>query len=377
MERIKMATTTLDEVVAVPATIEPAKQIPTNKHLPALDGLRGMAILAVFMYHYGKGGIHRTSAVVRWFAMICGFGWSGVDLFFVLSGFLITGILYDTQQNPGYYRKFYFRRALRIFPIYYLFAVAALLVVPFSLWSKGHLFFLVYLGYPAALIWPSLVNLPIHITHLWSLCVEEQFYMIWPWLTRKLQSPYKILGLCATLGFGALVFRIVFPQWSYASLPSRVDDLAVGSALAILFRTDLREYCQKLAGPVFVVFGAAILAICILRGTTDHNDRLISTFGFSILAIAYGALLVLSLGPLKRFCTLPILRTFGKYSYGIYLFHFPLTTVFEHVKPLFAHVPVGSLVYVGFCLTANLAIAAVSFHLFEQPLLRLKSRFEY
>src|SRR5271155_2347870 len=90
-----------------------ASRFRSGAHIPALDGLRGLAILAVFFHHYGAGGIDSHSAAVRWIATACGLGWSGVDLFFVLSGFLITGILYDTQQDPAYYRRFYARRALR------------------------------------------------------------------------------------------------------------------------------------------------------------------------------------------------------------------------------------------------------------------------
>jgi len=349
----------------------------SSKHIPALDGLRGIAILAVFFHHYGAGGTDSPSAAVRWVATICGLGWSGVDLFFVLSGFLITGILWETRDDPSYYKKFYARRTLRIFPIYYLFAAIALLIVPFSAWHKGDAFFLVYLGYPAAIIWPTILNLPIRITHLWSLQVEEQFYMVWPWLIRKLQAPRKILGFCAIVGAGALIARIIFPQWAYASLPCRMDALALGAALAILFRSRVWEYCQKFAYPVFAVSAGVVILICVLRHTTAHTDRLIETAGFSVIAIAYGALLILSLGPLSGLFSLGILRTFGRYSYGMYLYHFPLTAVFERAKPFFSRYPLGELSYVAACLAANLGIAALSFHLFEQPILRLKKRFAY
>ena len=345
--------------------------------MPALDGLRGLAILAVFFLHYGAGGIRSTSPATRWLATLCGFGWSGVDLFFVLSGFLITGILHDMQHSPGYYRKFYARRALRIFPIYYLFIAISFLIVPLALWSKAHVFFLVYLGYPAALIWPKLVKLPIRITHLWSLQVEEQFYMLWPWLIRTLEVPRNILRFCAIVSVGALLARVAFPSWAYASLPCRADDLALGAALAILFRGNLWQLCQRSAWILFLASTGTIILICVLRHTTDHNDRLIFTLGFTVIAIACGALLVLSLGPLSRIFTLRILRIFGKYSYGMYLYHFPLTAVFEHAKPFFARYPLGSLSYAAACLAANLLIAAASFHLFEQPILRLKKLFEY
>lgn len=364
-------TSPVAEAVAV------APNARSSRHIPALDGLRGLAILAVVFHHYGAGGIHSSSALVRVTATVCGFGWSGVDLFFVLSGFLITGILYDTQYAPGYYRTFYARRTLRIFPIYYLFVLITLLIMPASIWHKGHLWFLVYLGYPAAIIWPSLVTIPIRITHLWSLSVEEQFYMLWPWLIRRLRSPRNVLRFCAAVGVGALVARVLFPGWAYASLPCRMDSLALGAALAVLVRSDLRQHCQKLAPAVFLVAAGTITVICLLRHTTAHADRLIYTLGFSVIAVGYGGLLLLSLGPLSGFFSLRILRTFGKYSYGMYLYHFPLTSVFEHVKPVFARYPLGEITYVAACVAANLAIAALSFHLFEQPILRLKGRFQY
>jgi peptidoglycan/LPS O-acetylase OafA/YrhL len=366
-----MAAVTKPEPAAVVAKVKSAK------HIPALDGLRGAAILGVFCYHYGAGGTHSASSALRVVATLCGAGWSGVDLFFVLSGFLITGILHDTQHDPSYYRKFYARRTLRIFPIYYLFAAIVLLIFPFAVWHRGDLFFLVYLGYPAALIWPSILNLPVRITHLWSLSVEEQFYMLWPWLMRKLQIPRNILAFCAAVGVGSLAFRIAFPVWAYASLPARMDDLALGAALAILVRSDLRKRCERLAFPLFAASVAGMVLICAIRHTDEHGDRLICTLGFTVIAVAYGSLLLLSLGPLSGFFSLPVLRIFGKYSYGMYLYHFPLTAVFERLKPFVARFPLGALAYVAVCLVANLAIAALSFHLFEQPLLKLKKRFEY
>ncbi len=156
-----------------------------------------------------------------------------------------------------------------------------------------------------------------------------------------------------------------------------MDGLALGAALAILFRSGLGRYCQKLALPVFAVSAAGVILICSLRHTTAHDDQLVYTLGFSVIAVAYGALLILGLGPLAKLFSARILRMFGKYSYGMYLYHFPLTAVSEHVKPLFFRYPLGSLTYVATCLAANLAIAALSFHVFEQPILSLKKRFEY
>jgi peptidoglycan/LPS O-acetylase OafA/YrhL len=342
-----------------------------RQHVPALDGIRGIAFLLVFAYHYGNGGVHNTSIYVRSLATICGFGWSGVDLFFVLSGFLITGILYDTREDPGYYKKFYARRGLRILPVYYLFAT--LIFVIGSHWKSGHISFLFYVGYPAALIAPSLVAIPVHITHLWSLSAEEQFYMGWPWIVAKLRNP---MTACVIAGCVALLFRISIwglgwnPVWAYAFLLARMDALAVGAAIALLWRNGGQTHLQKWAPITLVVTAIILAAMFIGRHTTNHYDVLITTLGFSVVAIAYGALLVISLVHGKVF-SMSIFRTFGKYSYGLYLFHFPLTTLLEPLKPML------SLAYVPVCLLMNLALAAASFHFFEQPIMQLKRRFEY
>ena len=352
-------------------------QPQSSKHIPALDGLRGLAILAVFFHHYGAGGGQSGSTAIKWMATVCGLGWSGVDLFFVLSGFLITGILYDTQNDPAYYRKFYARRALRIFPIYYAFAAIALIVLPFNVWHPGDAFFLVYLGYPAALIWPSLISVPIGITHLWSLSAEEQFYALWPWLIRRLGSPRRILRLCLAAIILALLLRIAFQSWAYEFLLCRMDDLALGGAIAVLYRTDWQKWCQRLAFPVFAASLVLLITICTFRHTTAHGDRVITTAGFSVVAVGYGGLLVLALGPLSRFFSSWTLRLFGKYSYGMYLYHFPLIPVLERAKPFYGRLPFGSFLYPAFCLAVNLVIAAISFHFLERPILRLKARFEY
>lgn len=339
--------------------------------MPALDGLRGIAILAVFAYHYGHGGVHSTSTVVSLFASICGVGWSGVELFFVLSGYLITGILFDTRNDPGYYKKFYARRALRIFPVYYLFA--AVMFAIGSHWRIGHLSFLFYVGYPVALVIPSLVAIPLHITHLWSLCIEEQFYAIWPWIIAKEQNP---IIACVVAGAVAPLLRVAIwalgwnQDWSYAFLLCRTDALAVGAAIALLIRGGRKNSLQRWAPITFALAAGILITIFVSRRTMSHYDPLVNTAGFSVIAILYGSLLMISLAHGRLF-SLPILRVFGKYSYGMYLFHFPLTALFAPLKPLL------SFGYVPACLLMNLGVAAASFHFFEQPIMRLKRRFSY
>lgn len=340
------------------------------KRLPALDGLRGIAFLLVFVHDYGAGGVHDASRLVRVLANMCAFGWSGVDLFFVLSGFLITGILYDTRHDPGYYKTFYARRALRILPVYYLFA--AVLFVMGHNWRWGHLAFLFYVGYPAAYLWPSLIEIPLRITHLWSLQLEEQFYLLWPGIVKNLRNP---LTVCLLAIAAAPVVRMLFvvggyDSWAYGFLPCRMDSVAVGAAIALLMRMGWKDRLHRWAPLWLLVSSAALAILFLLRHTTNHFDPVVLTIGFTFSGSAYGALLLLALAHEKIFA-LPVLRMFGRYSYGLYLFHFPLAALFEPLKHRLW------IFYVPFCLLVNLAIAAASFHFFEQPILRLKKYFPY
>jgi peptidoglycan/LPS O-acetylase OafA/YrhL len=376
-----------------PQSAEPIKSVAefdSSRGVPALDGLRGIAILAVFFFDYGSGGNQSSIASVRAVSKFVGLGWTGVTLFFVLSGFLITGILYDTQADAGYYQKFYARRVLRIFPIYYL-AAAAIFVVGASLgvhWRAGHLSFLLFFGFPAALIWPSLIQLPpfIHFTHVWSLSVEEQFYAVWPWLIRRMRSKRNILIACLVMFVVALALRMAFvqwvnPVWAYTFLPCRMDALAVGAALAIAVRAWGTRALNRWAVPVFLLSSASFVLLCISRRTVDHNDAAVAVWGHSLVALSCGALLVMSLGPLSRFFSLSILRMFGRYSYGLYLYTFPLEPLLEPLKPrIMAGVgsfAIGSVVYVATCLAIDLSVAVLSYHSIEAPIMRWKSRFRY
>ena len=383
-------------IAVAPDESSATPKLTFRTRVPALDGLRGIAILAVFFYHYARGaGEHTSSTIVRAAAVVFGFGWSGADLFFVLSGFLITGILYDTLGDPGYYKKFYVRRILRIFPIYYLVIVIFLLLTPVLgiHWKPAHLLFIVYLGYPATLLWPGLasVSSKVAITHLWSLSLEEQFYAVWPWIVAKLRNPASILRACALIAFSALVLRSVIcatgwlsVTWAYTFLACRMDTLATGAAIAILVRGPLQERIRGWAPFIFVSAAMATIVICIVRRSVEHDDVVIATVGYSIIATMYGGLLLLALGQgtwLAHLLSLSVLRTFGKYSYGLYLYHFPMTVILGPLKEHFVNwthsYVIGASVHLAFNLLANFLIAVASFHLIESPIMRLKDRFSY
>ena len=187
--------------------------IDFRTRFPALDGIRAMAVTMVFMDHFG-GGAH-GGRVLQAVNEVRERGWVGVDLFFVLSGFLITGILYDTRQDSRYFLRFFARRSVRIFPIFYLVVAVLLALTPIFhyMWRPAQMFFLVYLGnIPAnwdfSLYDVMSANHPtarVTIGHFWSLCVEEQFYVIWPvlvWLVRdRMKLLWTACGICLlTLG---------------------------------------------------------------------------------------------------------------------------------------------------------------------------------
>src|ERR1035441_8464452 len=180
----------------VDATPAPRVKEAKARHYPALDGLRGVAILAVFFYHFAGGQSSRNIFVQIW-SGVAGIGWMGVDLFFVLSGFLITGILFDTAHKQAKVRNFYARRSLRIFPLYYGVLLVFLLLTPVLPlhWRPGHLLYFFYLSNVMPILTPGLSSPgpKMVVGHLWSLAVEEQFYLIWPFIVWYVKDRRKLL----------------------------------------------------------------------------------------------------------------------------------------------------------------------------------------
>jgi len=315
-------------------------------------------------------------------------GWIGVDLFFVLSGYLITSQLDELRGAPNYYRNFYVRRVLRLFPVFYFVFLAALVLTPLLKihWRLGHLVILLQGANFALPADNSLGTLgPLNIFHLWSLSVEEQFYLLWPWLvggnlTRRTLQRICLAGLIAAplLRF-SMLHEHVNPWWIYQSLPTRMDSLFAGALLALLPRPSLRT--ARMTG------GAAVMAY---GGLTwwGHSlfflSRQIQGFGYSALALLFASMLVMSLYPVtvvSRVCSWSVLRFYGKYSYGIYLWHYLFSEQFGLLQGwVQRQIPISFIASVagfGLILLCSTAIAVVSYSVIEKPFLRLKKRFEY
>ncbi len=372
---------------------------PYARHLPALDGVRGFAVLGVACSHVFPANPH--SAFEAFVHDAFAFGATGVDLFFVLSGFLITGILYDSLPDPGFFRKFYARRVLRIFPLYYgVLAVYALAALIFGLNFHHELLSLALYLQNTNLIaqrlhdytGPTFLPLP----HFWSLAVEEQFYLVWPITVFLLRTRRRLLTFCAAaLLLCPLLRAFLFLHGvDYyivsANTLCRSDSLLAGAALALLFRSRLHDRVLRAAGWIFL---AGVASGTLLFYMSDHGPlfntgtgyRVYLAFDFSAIAIASVGIIALSLRShlVSRFCTLRAMRWLGKYSYGIYVLHLILFSYLERPVRHFFNTHLSSNKGVDILATGVLIFfisttaAYLSYNLYEKHFLRLKRFFDY
>jgi peptidoglycan/LPS O-acetylase OafA/YrhL len=377
----------------------PSKSPSTEPlHLPVLDGFRGAAVLAVMFYHFvAMSPMTLTSHAGKGLRFLTIRGWMGVDLFFVLSGFLITGILLREKADPRYFRNFYARRFLRIFPLYYAFLFAAFVVAPMFLpldLASRHVYDLqgwlwAYLGNVETAIsrsfdfdggWYNLV-------HLWSLAVEEHFYLFWPLLVWSMSERALLrvaIGACvaAPLLRTVLAADHVFMGTIYMLTPCRIDGLAMGAILAILWR-DPERFARVASGARWVLLVAlGFLGVITLR-RLDNWHWSIQTIGYSIIDAGSAALLVVALGGRglwPRVLAGRTLRTFGKYSYGAYLMHWPIQAPLQRLyyDPIArtGHEAVALAIYSLASVGTTLLLAAAVWHGYERWFLNLKRFFK-
>lgn len=365
---------------------------------PSLDGFRAVAFLMVFFHHYEE---------LPW-------GWAGVDLFFVLSGFLITGILFDDINGHHRFRNFYVRRTLRIFPLYYGVILALLLTFPFLHWqiTWGWAVWLVYAGNFARFFHPYNdfspfqrladcqpigtfhgIHIPLALGHFWSLCLEEQFYLIWPCVVFTVRDRRKLIWICGLslpvcLGM-RLASQQVLPAWMIANgilnraTPMRLDALLLGGLLALILRGPRADSLLRIGRwalrGALVIVTVAIVAIPhghLFRVPYPYPDW---TFTFGLTAIdVFGALIIVTAiqptSVLYKVLNAAPLRWLGRISYGAYVLHdIPhpiLKWVGERVSMRY-----GSDIAAGIALAFTLLAAWLSFRYFESWFLKLKDRF--
>jgi peptidoglycan/LPS O-acetylase OafA/YrhL len=321
----------------------------SENHIEILDALRGIAILLVLGFHFCEG-LEGLTRVENAFYGLFRVGWMGVDLFFVLSGFLIIGILADTKETPRRMFKFYMRRTLRIFPLYYAALLLIFVILPLAvplatrLHVSGHQHTFGGLVDASARqnqawFWTYTTNILASINesrlgsygHFWSLAVEEQFYLICPVVIYHL-SLSRALDLCRYCVIAALCIRmglLLAGAYDAANflMPCRMDALAVGGYVALAWRMGkITPAFVRMSR--WVALGALGLLLALFLGRhfrLDATDNIVRSVGYTVIALFFGSLMVLCvMGRQLQWLNQRVFRTFGKYSYAIYVIHRPL-----------------------------------------------------
>jgi len=358
------------------------------RYIKELDGVRGIAIILVILFHYN---------------FLIGIGWIGVQLFFVLSGFLITSILLNSKKNnlKFYLKKFYWRRSLRIFPLYYLYIIIIYFVFLVSGYPSffeelsPYLFTYTYNYFP---LFNELKFDPV-FTHFWSLSVEEQFYLIWPFIVyffTNLQLRYillMIIFLCPFYRFymGEYLLDInynheVIGEIIYRLTPAQIDAFAIG-ALVPVFNLQKIKFD---ADSVFLLVVFAFIILGMWNFNSTDNISSISTFGYPIGGLinfqhvwSYSIINFLSLALILivlkseesswkiKFFGNKLLVSIGKVSYGMYVYHWILFAFFRaYIIPRVGN---NILVFLSYFFLTYL-ISRISYNYFEYVFIQLKDK---
>jgi peptidoglycan/LPS O-acetylase OafA/YrhL len=379
----------------------PLPKSPAQGHIPALDGIRGLAVSGVVCVHFFMSYTPQNFLELA-IQKISGFGTLGIDLFFMLSGFLITGILLDTKSNAHYLRNFLVRRVLRIFPLYYLALALVLLALVLIPGSDQAPYSKIWEAQPWA--WTYLFNFFIaregswsvpYMGHFWSLAVEEQFYLVWPFVVYRLSAP-RLMQICtvitvlSTLLLAWLEIQGVSKVTIHVLTPLRLNALCIGAWLAAWLRQPAvlaagLDMLRRRARQVFALAFLMKIAIVILVKMVPHlNEAMeaLRTLGWlGIFAALH--LSAVSLPPssllIRGLCLRP-LTFLGKYSYGIYIFHHFISwpadryRMTEWLIGKLGHQTLAVLVNGALGISASILIAWVSYHVYEKHFLRLKDK---
>lgn len=335
-----------------------AKPAWARGHIPALDGLRGIAIVLVLLHHCAP------RLVSLGLGTIADWGWIGVNLFFVLSGFLITGILLDERGRPHFFRNFYARRALRIWPMYALVVLVNItLYGRVNTWDRsGPMWF--YFVFMIQNLTPGLTGT---IYPTWSVAIEEQFYLVWAPLARFVPRRWLAVVLLGTMAIGPWM-RGPGQAWFVPVYTLyHLDGLAMGGLLALAIRQ--RNWNQATWGKLgWVLAGIGGLAATLHQGPWLNTELAVGFSGW-LIAAATGRGAVLTLAPL---------RFLGKISYGLYLIHMPVFAILGSVDVHMDRIHAGAwgdLTIVAMRWAISIAAASLLWYGFERPILQLKRYF--
>lgn len=357
------------------------------RYIKALDGVRALAILLVMLFH---------------FYFLVEVGWIGVQLFFVLSGFLITSILLEakTDELGRYLKRFYWRRSLRIFPLYYLYliGIAGLYLaahIPEDFTNKvPYLFFYNYNHYP---IFESL-SYDVTFTHFWSLSVEEQFYLFWPFVIYFL-NPRQLKTLLLTIIAGIPIFRYFIYDWLMANnyplsdlgqivyrlTPAQIDSFAFGAAIPV-FKMDTKgiktNYFSWAAIILFLIAGLInysnqSIPLSSIGYPNGGTENLQHVWSYSLIDLASLGLILMVITNANSILVRNIFAnkfmvSIGKVSYGMYVYHWVFLAGYRKIiHPYIGYRPISFLVY----LALVYVVSWLSFRFFESFFIGLKDRY--
>ncbi len=362
-------------------------------HVAALDGVRGLAVTLVLLFHLLWSNSETGSRVMNGLVALRGAGWVGVDLFFALSGFLITGILFDSSRSSDYFRNFYARRVLRIWPLYYGVVGLLYLFVTFGLHEDaGRAFGLLLTYLNSTPLWWHMTSgstLMELTNHLWSLAAEEQFYLVWPVVVFAVRDRRRLMWAAVVVGAMAPAARLGMMAHGasvdavYKMTMCRADSLLAGAWVALAVRGPARERVLRWAPLVFAMGLAGCVAIGVRAGNFDYElNAAARGWGFSLVALTSAAWVTLSLrgGWTSRLMTAGWLQFMGKYSFGIYVLHVPVGVLVASVlmPALRTQVHGKAVLHVlqlGLAAGITIPLAMGSFVFLEMPFLRLKRYF--
>jgi peptidoglycan/LPS O-acetylase OafA/YrhL len=359
------------------------------EYIPELDGIRGIAIIMVLLWHYGNNQvIYELNLFTKYFRIASSMFWSGVDLFFVLSGFLIGRILLNNRDTRNYFRTFYIRRIFRIFPLYYLSIVAFFLLHswglentfvwlmkdPFPFWTYA-LFIQNFAMSNALHYGPSWLGIT------WSLAIEEQFYLILP-LVIFLIADIRLVYLLLMAVLLAFVYRILYPGiTSHVSLIGRIDTLASGVLLAyVALNKEILNCLTKNKKIIYIVFAILLFGVIVFSAIYYDDYK---SYVYSWLTLLYTLFILIPLIDQNSFISSMlrnrILKQIGILSFGIYLYHQLITGILHQIilkqTPRISTVTDLSITFLSFILT--IIIAHLSYMYLEKPFLKLGRKYNY
>ena len=379
------------EIIEPPAITIAGDALKPSRRIAELDGLRGLAILLVMSFHYINNQLVNTAGIIAHaLSLVTSFGWVGVDLFFVLSGFLIGSILVRNKRSKNYFSTFYLRRLVRIVPNYFLLVVIFMIILAIP-WFADNYFLTGNNVIPAWSYFAMLHN--FYMAHLqnfgnvamsvtWSIGIEEQFYIIFPFIVYFINDKWLPFILIAAIIMASFI-RATYQSWvpQYVLLPCRMDAISFGALIAwINYHYDLKVLARKYFA-VLIVILATVVGFCgylYIR----YND--LGVIKNSLFALVFAILLVFALTYTNswygRLLRNKMLVWIGTVSYSLYLFHYLILGIFHHVNGYREGIGIYNakdIVVSVIALIVSILFSWLVFKLLETPAVRLGKRLKY